>query len=131
MSDIDWRKHYAGLAMQGLLSNPTWAGTMSTESMMDCADKAAKQADFLIDALNAEPITHKVETITPKAGQVSIEALELTGRSENCLRSANIETIDELVTCNLEFLKSIPGLGKKSLREIIYELDKRGLSLHV
>ncbi len=59
----------------------------------------------------------------------SIHELELTVRPYNCLRSEGINTIDELIQYTEVELFKIPGLGKKSLIEIINALKSRGLSL--
>jgi len=51
MNNAEWRHHFAGQAMQGLLANPSWAGTMSEDAMRDIAIKSVMQADLLIGAL--------------------------------------------------------------------------------
>lgn len=55
----------------------------------------------------------------------SIDALELTVRSFNCLASENIYTIGELVTKTENDLLKTPNLGRKSLKEIKEELFNR------
>jgi hypothetical protein len=60
---------------------------------------------------------------------VSIDTMELTIRSANCLKAENINTIDELVAkTEMELLKT-PNLGRKSLNEIKEVLASRGLYL--
>ena len=58
-----------------------------------------------------------------------IENLYLTSRSVNCLRAENIHTITQLISCSEFNLLKIPNLGRKSLKEIIEQLDARGLKL--
>ena len=59
----------------------------------------------------------------------SVDSLDLTIRSANCLKSEQIYYIGDLIQkSELELLKT-PNLGKKSLTEIKNILDDRGLSL--
>jgi len=58
-----------------------------------------------------------------------IERLELTVRSEHCLKAEGIYTITQLLGCTEQRLLKTPNLGRKSLREIIEQLDARGLKL--
>lgn len=58
----------------------------------------------------------------------SIYELELTQRSENCLKSANINTVADLVAKSEEEIQNIRNLGKKSLREIKEKLAHLNLS---
>jgi len=59
----------------------------------------------------------------------SIEDMELSPRSSNCLKRANINTIDDLVKRSKEDMLKVRNLGSKSLDEIISKLDGMGLSL--
>jgi len=58
-----------------------------------------------------------------------IEQLNLTVRSEHCLKAEEIYTITQLTGCTEQRLLKTPNLGRKSLREIIERLDERGLKL--
>ena len=60
----------------------------------------------------------------------SIDALNLSARSRNCLAGAGIKTILDLVIQTEVSLLKIDGLGKKSLREIKSAMDFANLSLH-
>ena len=60
-----------------------------------------------------------------------IQELELSVRSANCLKEADIKTIDDLVEKSESELLSYKNFGKKSLDEIIAVLDKMGLSLGI
>jgi DNA-directed RNA polymerase alpha subunit len=59
----------------------------------------------------------------------SIETLNLTVRSEHCLKAEEIYTITQLIGCTENRLLKTPNLGRKSLREIIDRLNERGLKL--
>jgi DNA-directed RNA polymerase alpha subunit len=58
-----------------------------------------------------------------------IENLELTVRSEHCLKAEEIYTITQLIGCTEQRLLKTPNLGRKSIKEIIERLNERGLKL--
>jgi DNA-directed RNA polymerase alpha subunit len=58
-----------------------------------------------------------------------IEQLNLTVRSENSLKAEDIFTITQLTGCTEQRLLKTPNLGRKSINEIIYCLNARGLKL--
>ena len=60
---------------------------------------------------------------------VSVEELELSVRSANCLKNKGIETIDQLLTFSEVGLLKIKNFGRKNLNEIKDILDEKGLSL--
>jgi DNA-directed RNA polymerase subunit alpha len=60
---------------------------------------------------------------------VPVEDLELSERSRNCLKRAQIDTIGQLIERSAEELMAIPNFGDKSLKEVQERLDERGLSL--
>ena len=64
-----------------------------------------------------------------KALVMAIEELELSVRSFNCLKRANINTVGELVNCSEEDMMRVRNLGRKSLEEVINKLASLGLSL--
>ena len=59
----------------------------------------------------------------------SVEELELSVRSSNCLKNANIHTIGELTKKTEEDITKTRNFGKKSLEEIKAKLEERGLGL--
>lgn len=58
---------------------------------------------------------------------MSIEELDLSVRSFNCLKRDNIETVGELINRNIEDLMKIRNMGKKSLDEIVLKVHGLGL----
>lgn len=80
--------------------------------------------------LRSEPHQEEVQTstINPKLYE-KVEALELTVRAANCLKSENIRYIGDLVTRSESQLLRTPNLGRKSLAEIKNMLADQGLSL--
>ena len=59
---------------------------------------------------------------------MTIEELELSIRSFNCLKRAGINTVDELISKTPEEMMRVRNLGKKSLEEVITKLESYGLS---
>jgi DNA-directed RNA polymerase alpha subunit len=58
-----------------------------------------------------------------------IETLKLTVRSEHCLKAEEIYTVTQLISCTEQRLLKTPNLGRKSVKEIIEQLEARGLKL--
>ena len=56
----------------------------------------------------------------------SIDSLNLSIRSHNCLKRAGVETIDDLISHTYDEMRSVRNLGKRSLREIEEKLKERG-----
>jgi DNA-directed RNA polymerase subunit alpha len=60
---------------------------------------------------------------------MSIDELELSVRSYNCLKRAGINTVGELCEKSMEDLMKVRNMGRKSLDEILAKLDAMGLQL--
>ena len=61
---------------------------------------------------------------------MSIDELELSVRSYNCLKRAGINTVEELCSKTPEEMMKVRNLGKKSLDEVLEKLDELGLKLN-
>ena len=61
--------------------------------------------------------------------EMSIEDMDLSVRSYNCLKRANIHTLDDLTKKTEDDMLKVRNLGKKSLDEVIYKLSTYGLAL--
>ncbi|MDR1068967.1 MAG: DNA-directed RNA polymerase subunit alpha [Clostridiales Family XIII bacterium] len=61
--------------------------------------------------------------------KMTIEELELSVRSFNCLKRANINTVEELTQKTEEDMMKVRNLGRKSLEEVILKLEELGLGL--
>ncbi len=70
-----------------------------------------------------------VEPGNKTADGMSIEELELSVRSFNCLKRANINTVGELCDKTPEDMMKVRNLGRKSLEEVLAKLAELGLSL--
>ena len=84
----------------------------------------------LTESLNdVEIMVEKEEEKKDKLLEMSIEELDLSVRSYNCLKRAGINTVQELIQRNEEEMMKVRNLGKKSLEEVISKLEELGLSL--
>ena len=78
---------------------------------------------------NMEIMVEKEEDQKEKALEMTIEELELSVRSYNCLKRASINTVEELTEKKEEDMMKFRNLGKKSLEEVKNKLAELGLSL--
>lgn len=84
----------------------------------------------LTDSMEAmEIMVEKEEDQKEKALEMTIEELELSVRSFNCLKRAGINTVEELTHRTEEDMMKVRNLGKKSLDEVKNKLEELGLSL--
>ena len=74
-------------------------------------------------------IVEKVEAQRDKVLEMTIEELDLSVRSFNCLKRANINTVEDLVGKTEEEMIKVRNLGRKSLEEVQHKLAMMGLSL--
>lgn len=78
---------------------------------------------------NMEIMVEKEENQKEKAHEMTIEELELSVRSFNCLKRAAINTVEELTHRSEEDMMKVRNLGKKSLDEVKHKLEELDLSL--
>lgn len=78
---------------------------------------------------SVETLVEKEEDKKEKILEMSIEELDLSVRSFNCLKRANINTVEELVMRSEEDMMKVRNLGRKSLEEVAQKLAALGLSL--
>ena len=69
------------------------------------------------------------ETIKEKVLEMTIEELDMSVRSFNCLKRAGIDTVEDLINRTEEEMMKVRNLGKKSLEEVIQKLHSLGLDL--
>ncbi|MCL2342878.1 MAG: DNA-directed RNA polymerase subunit alpha [Firmicutes bacterium] len=74
-------------------------------------------------------VVEKVETQRDKVLEMTIEELDLSVRSFNCLKRANINTVEDLISKTQEEMIKVRNLGRKSLEEVEHKLMMMGLSL--
>ncbi len=78
---------------------------------------------------NRSTVVEKVETQRDKVLEMTIEELDLSVRSFNCLKRANINTVEDLISKSQEEMIKVRNLGRKSLEEVEHKLAMMGLSL--
>ncbi|MGG3735942.1 DNA-directed RNA polymerase subunit alpha [Heyndrickxia coagulans] len=81
------------------------------------------------EAQNAEIMVEKEEDQKEKVLEMTIEELDLSVRSYNCLKRAGINTVQELANKTEEDMMKVRNLGRKSLEEVKAKLEDLGLGL--
>ncbi len=76
-----------------------------------------------------EIMVEREETIKEKVLEMTIEELDMSVRSFNCLKRAGIDTVEDLINRTEEDMIKVRNLGKKSLEEVIQKLHSLGLEL--
>ena len=74
-------------------------------------------------------VVEKAEAQWDKVLELTIEELDLSVRSFNCLKRANINTVEDLISKTEDEMMKVRNLGRKSLEEVINKLAMMGLSL--
>ncbi len=82
------------------------------------------------NAKNAEVMIEKEDDEKEKVLEMSIDELELSVRSYNCLKRAGINTVEELTNRTPEDMMKVRNLGRKSLDEVLAKLKELGLQLN-
>ena len=83
--------------------------------------------DLSETAKNTQVMIEKEEDKKEKVLEMSIEDLELSVRSFNCLKRANISTVEDIAKMTEAEMMKVRNLGKKSLDEVIAKLHSLGL----
>ena len=78
---------------------------------------------------NTEVMVEKNDQGKEKALEMTIEELDLSVRSFNCLKRANINTVEDLINKTEDEMMKVRNLGRKSLDEVIDKLTKLGFAL--
>lgn len=85
--------------------------------------------DLSESAKNTEIMKEKEESKKEKVLETTIEELDLSVRSYNCLKRAGINTVQDLTNRSENDMMKVRNLGRKSLEEVISKLEGMGLSL--
>ena len=86
--------------------------------------------DLSENAKTAEVMVEKEDDEKEKVLEMSIDELELSVRSYNCLKRAGINTVEELTNKTSEDMMKVRNLGRKSLEEVLAKLKELGLQLN-
>ncbi|WP_409970018.1 DNA-directed RNA polymerase subunit alpha [Bengtsoniella intestinalis] len=76
-------------------------------------------------------VVEKAEAQRDKVLELSIDDMDLSVRSYNCLKRANINTVEDLISRTEDEMMKVRNLGRKSLEEVINKLEMMGLSLAI
>ena len=85
--------------------------------------------DLSDEVITTEIMVEREETIKEKVLEMTIEELDMSVRSFNCLKRAGIDTVEDLTNRTEEDMIKVRNLGKKSLEEVIQKLHSLGLDL--
>jgi len=85
--------------------------------------------DLSDHAKHTEIMVEKEETKKEKVLEMTIEELDLSVRSYNCLKRAGINTVEDLTNRTEEDMMKVRNLGRKSLEEVLQKLQALGLAL--
>ncbi|MBO5779163.1 MAG: DNA-directed RNA polymerase subunit alpha [Clostridia bacterium] len=86
-------------------------------------------ANLSEDTRGAQIMVEREETVKEKILEMTIEELDMSVRSFNCLKRAGINTVEDLTNKTEEDMIKVRNLGKKSLEEVIAKLHSLGLDL--
>ena len=111
-----------------------------TDSTISARDAVSLGAKILSDHLSlftnlsetvaSKPtMAEKAETHRDKVLEMTIEELDLSVRSFNCLKRANINNVEDLISRTAEAMMKVRNMGRKSLEEVQNKLAMMGLSL--
>lgn len=113
---------------------------LETDGSINPQEGMSLAAKILVEHLNLfidlsenlsvmEIMVEKEENKKEKVLEMTIEELDLSVRSYNCLKRANINTVEELTEKTEDDMMKVRNLGKKSLEEVIQKLEELGLKL--
>lgn len=117
------------------LSLEVWTnGSLSPDEAVSLAAKVLNEhlnlfIDLSENAKNAEIMVEKEDDEKEKVLEMSIDELELSVRSYNCLKRAGINTVEELTNRTPDDMMKVRNLGRKSLEEVLQKLNELGLQL--
>lgn len=109
-------------------------GTISAKEAVSLGAKILNEhlnlfVDLSAEAKNTEIMVEREETIKEKVLEMTIEELDMSVRSFNCLKRSGIDTVEDLTNRTEEEMIKVRNLGKKSLEEVIFKLHSLGLDL--
>ena len=118
-----------------IISIEVWTnGSIKATNALSLASKFLIEHFAVIQNLNSEIEQRKYmmeseEKVVDSKLEKKIEDLDLSVRSYNCLKRANINTVRELTQKTEEEMMKVRNLGRKSLKEVVQKLREIGLDL--
>ena len=109
-------------------------GTITAKEAISLAAKVLNEhlklfIDMSDEAKKAEVMVERAEVKKEKVLEMTIEELDLSVRSFNCLKRAGIDTVEDLIERTEDDMMKVRNLGRKSLEEVIQKLSSLNLSL--
>ena len=109
-------------------------GTISPDDAVSLAAKVLNEhlalfIDLSDNAKHTEIMVEKEEGKKEKVLELSIEELDLSVRSYNCLKRAGINTVEDLANKTEDDMMKVRNLGRKSLEEVLGKMAELGLAL--
>ena len=109
-------------------------GTISAKEAVSLGAKVLNEhlnlfVDLSDEAYHTEIMVEKDDNGKEKILEMTIEELDLSVRSFNCLKRAGINTVEDLISKSEEEMMKVRNLGKKSLEEVISKLQSLGFNL--
>ncbi len=109
-------------------------GTISAKEAISLAAKILNDhlnlfVNLSDEAQKIDVMIESKETVKEKVLEMTIEELDMSVRSFNCLKRAGIDTVEDLTNKTEEDMIKVRNLGKKSLEEVIQKLHSLGLDL--
>ena len=117
------------------LSLEVWTnGTIAPDDAVSYGAKILNEhlnlfIDLSDNAKDASIMVEKEEGKKEKVLEMSIEELDLSVRSYNCLKRAGINTVEDLANKTEEEMMKVRNLGRKSLEEVLNKMAELGLAL--
>lgn len=109
-------------------------GTITAQEVVSLGAKVLIEhlnlfVDLSGDTYNGEIMVEKDDKSKEKVLEMTIEELDLSVRSFNCLKRAGINTVEDLINKSEEDMMKVRNLGRKSLEEVVSKLEFLGLGL--
>lgn len=117
-----------------LILEVTTNGGLSAKEVISLAAKLLNEhvnlfVELVESMASTSMLISREEDKVQKLLEMSIEDMDLSVRSYNCLKRAGINTIDDLIKKSEEDMLKVKNLGRKSLEEVVHKLESLGLSL--
>ena len=112
----------------------TTNGTVSAKEVVSLSAKLMNEYNCLFIELvenmaNSSILVSREEDKVHKLLVMSVEDMDLSVRSYNCLKRAGINTVEDLIKKTEDDMLKVKNLGRKSLDEVIHKLESLGLGL--
>ncbi|MEG1244068.1 MAG: DNA-directed RNA polymerase subunit alpha, partial [Oscillospiraceae bacterium] len=118
------------------LSLEVWTnGTISAKEAVSLGAKILNEhlklfIDLSENEFETDIMVEKDDNSREKVLEMTIEELDLSVRSFNCLKRAGINTVEDLINKSEEDMMKVRNLGKKSLDEVVAKLSSLGFNLN-